>query len=62
MGLRVVSYAGVESFLGGMTPILERLKGDKPAVYDSLVEFAAETAELPQFRDATDHLHYVVEK
>lgn len=62
MGLRVVSYAGVESFNGGMTPILERLKGDKPAVYDSLVEFAAETAELPQFRDATDHLHYVVEK
>ena len=61
-GLRIVSYAGVESFLSGMGPLLEPLSKREPAVYDHLVEVAAETAELPQFRDATDHLHFVVER
>ena len=62
VGLRIVSYAGVESFLSGMGPLLEPLSRCESGVYDNLVEVAAETAELPQFRDATDHLHFVVER
>ena len=62
VGLRIVSYAGVESFVGGMAPLLESLRKNEPSAYDNVVEFAAETSELSQFRDATDHVHFVVEK
>ena len=61
-GLRIVSYAGVEGFVGGMSPLLNPLRMNVPAAYENVVEFAAETSELPQFRDTTDHVHFVVEK
>ena len=61
-GLRIVSYAGVEGFVGGMAPLLESLRESEPAAFENVLKFAAETSELPQFRDATDHVHFVVEK
>ena len=33
-----------------------------PAAYSNVVEFIAETCELPQFRDGGEHLHFVVRK
>ena len=67
MGLRIVSYAGVESFLSGMGPLLEPLSRCESGVYDNLVEVRDEKTEsyqasYAQFRDATDHLHFVVER
>ena len=61
-GLRIISRAGAEGFLGGMAPLYESLRKDEPEAYENVLEFAAETSELPQFRDATDHVHFVVEK
>ncbi len=61
-GLRIVSYAGVEGFVGGMAPLLESLRESEPAAFENVLKFAAETSELPQFRDATNHVHFVVEK
>lgn len=61
-GLRVVSYAGAEGFLEGMAPLLEALRTNEPEALENVLEFAAETSELPQFRDATNHVHFVVEK
>lgn len=61
-GLRIVSYAGAEGFLEGMAPLLESLRTNEPEAYENVLEFAAETSELPQFRDATNHVHFVVEK
>lgn len=61
-GLRIVSYAGAEGFVGGMAPLLEALRENEPAAYENVEAFAAETSELPQFRDATNHVHFVVEK
>ena len=61
-GLRIVSYAGAEGFVGGMAPLLEVLRENEPAAYKNVEAFAAETSELPQFRDATNHVHFVVEK
>jgi SAM-dependent methyltransferase len=61
-GLEVVSYAGAESFAGGQGPLIEQLKRENPTAYENLVQVAAETCELPQYRDATDHLHIVVRK
>ena len=46
----------------GMAPLFEALRKDEPEAYENVLEFAAETSELPQFRDATNHVHFVVEK
>ena len=62
VGLRIVSYAGAEGFVGGMAPLLEELRENEPAANENVEAFAAETSELPQFRDATNHVHFVVEK
>jgi hypothetical protein len=55
-GLSIVSYAGAESFLGGMAAILQDLMNDNRPRYEKLLQIAASMAELPQYRDSTDHL------
>ena len=61
-GLEVVNYAGAESFAGGMGVLLEQLATDNPEAYENIVQMAAETSELEQYRDGTDHLHIVARK
>ncbi len=61
-GLRIVSYAGAQGFVGGMAPLFESLRENEPEAYENVLEFAPETSELPQFRDITDHVVFVVEK
>ncbi len=60
--LEVINYAGAESFLGGMGELIERLAVDNPEAYENIVKMAAETCELKQYRDSTDHLHIVARK
>jgi S-adenosylmethionine-dependent methyltransferase len=60
--LEVLSYAGAESFACGMGVLLEQLAIDNPEAYENIVQMAAETSELVQYRDGTDHLHIVVRK
>jgi len=60
-GFRIVTYIGAEGFAGGMTPILERLAADNPLAYEQAIQAAAHSSALPQYRDATDHLHFIVE-
>lgn len=59
-GLKIISYAGAESFASSMGEPLARMKLDHPAAYANVVQVAAELCELPQYRDGTDHLHFVV--
>jgi S-adenosylmethionine-dependent methyltransferase len=61
-GFEVLTYIGAEGFAGGMGSLVEKLAADDPNAYAKLVEIAVETAALPQFRDATDHLHIVLRK
>ena len=58
----VISYAGAESFANGMGSLLARLAAENPEAYANVVEVAAETSEMEQYRDSTDHLHIVVKK
>jgi hypothetical protein len=59
-GLEVLTYIGAEGFVGGLGRVLSALREANPSAYRSIATVAAETSELPQFRDATDHLHIVV--
>jgi S-adenosylmethionine-dependent methyltransferase len=61
-GFNMISYAGAESFANGMGILLERLATENPEAYANVVEVAAATCELEQYRDSTDHLHIVVSK
>jgi len=58
----IVTYAGVEGFAGGMKVILEKVAAEQPEAYANIVQFAVETCELKQYRDATDHLHIICRK
>lgn len=61
-GFKVVSYAGAESFVAGLNIQIENLAIYMPEAYNNYVMKAAEYCELPQYRDATEHLHIVVRK
>jgi len=61
-GFEIVSYAGAEGFLGGIESGMKKLYAEHRDIYDNLVKVAAETCEYPQYRDATEHLHIVVQK
>lgn len=61
-GFDIVSYAGAESFLAGMSSEVERLFAEDRQVYDHLVQAASEMSEAPQYRDATEHLIIVARK
>jgi|SRR5688572_16116414 len=61
-GLELVSYAGAESFAAGMGPLLEKLQAENPEAYANIIQVAAETCELEQYRDSSDHLHIVVRR
>jgi S-adenosylmethionine-dependent methyltransferase len=61
-GFEVISYAGAESFAGGMALQLENLEKEMRQTYENIIKAAAETCELKQFRDNTDHLQIVVRK
>lgn len=61
-GFEIISYAGAESFASGMALQLEKIEKESPQTYENIIKIAAETAELQQFRDNTDHLQIVVRK
>src|SRR5262249_7730735 len=59
-GFSVVAYGGMEGFAAGMANTINRLALETPAAYTEVVKAAIESVELPQYRDATDHLHWIV--
>lgn len=61
-GFEVVTYAGAESFASGMAGALGRMQEERRVAYDTVVQAAATMCELPQYRDACDHLLIVVRR
>lgn len=61
-GLKLISYAGAESFISGLNIQMKNLYNDMPEIYDNYIKTAPEYCELPQYRDATEHLTFIVEK
>jgi len=61
-GFEIISYAGAESFLSGISTEVKRLHSEQPGIYSNLLNAAIETCEKPQYRDATEHLHIVARR
>lgn len=58
----IVSYAGAEGFLSGTRQSLKVLADTMPEAYENYVAKASEFCEAPQYRDATEHLVFVLRK
>lgn len=61
-GFEVVSRAGAEAFAAGALEPTVRLSEENPEAYETVLELIARTCEMPAFRDATEHLHFVLQK
>ena len=61
-GFEIVTYAGAEAFAAGMSDELSQMAGNDPVAYENVLRLTEETCELPQYRDATEHLHVVVRR
>ena len=62
-GAVVTTGAAVVGAAGAVVGVLlEQLAMDHPEAYENIVQMAAETSELEQYRDGTDHLHIVARK
>jgi S-adenosylmethionine-dependent methyltransferase len=61
-GFELISYAGAEGFTGGMHVLIKKLYTEDPEAYANVLEVAVETCELSQYRDSTDHVHFVIRK
>ena len=62
VGFKVISYAGCESFAGGMSKLINEIKEKHPQSYNKILKLVVKTCEYKQFRDTTEHLHLVAEK
>lgn len=60
--LKVISYAGAESFLSGQGVYMTKHYLGNRKIYLNLLKVATEKCEEPQFRDSTEHLVIVAKK
>lgn len=58
----IVSYAGAEGFLSGTEASLKNVYNTHPVSYENYVKKAVESCEAPQYRDATEHVVFVIRK
>lgn len=59
-GFKIISYAGCESFAGGMVKLINEINENYPKSYKNILDLVVETCECEQFRDTAEHLHIVV--
>lgn len=60
-GFNIITYFGAESFVAGLINEVVRIAQVKTD-YDNLIELAKTTCQLEQYRDATEHIHFIVSK
>ena len=61
-GLKLISYAGAESFLSAQGPSMEKYYIENRNIYLNLLKVATEKCEHPKFRDSAEHLLMVCKK
>ncbi|XMB67908.1 class I SAM-dependent methyltransferase [Mycoplasmatota bacterium zrk1] len=55
-GLKIITYAGAESFLSGLHYQMNDLKESNPDIYNKYIELASKNCELEHYRETTEHL------
>lgn len=61
-GVSIVTYAGAEGYASGCLEQLTRMSEEDPAAYMNIIDSAADLCEQPQWRDSTEHIHFVVRR
>ena len=62
VGFKIVSYAGAEGFLSGMSTDIKKLANSNKEIYENFINAAVQTCELKQYRDSTEHINIIVRK
>jgi len=59
-GLKILSYAGAESFLSGLHLELKRLYDEEDqTIYNNYIRIASENCEMEHYKDTTEHTLFV---
>lgn len=61
-GFNILSYAGAEGFVGGMSETIQCIYDNNPQVYNNVLDILPETCEMHPFRDTSEHLLFIVKK
>lgn len=58
-GFNIISYFGAESFVAGLINEVAKISLEEED-YKNLIELAKVTCEMEQYREATEHIHFIV--
>lgn len=60
--LNIVTYFGSESFASGIHHEVRRMGNEESNCYKNLIELCKKTCEMKEYRDSTEHTHFIVKK
>lgn len=60
--LNIMTYFGAESFASGIHHDVTRMYEYEKEAYQNLIEMCIKTCEMKQYRDSTEHTHFIVSK
>lgn len=61
-GFKIANYYGSESFVAGMNGKINEIKDTSPDIYEKIKEMAIKLCDHEQYRDITEHIHFIVKK
>ncbi|WP_158540681.1 methyltransferase domain-containing protein [Romboutsia weinsteinii] len=59
-GLEIISYFGAESFSVGIHSEIKRIADEDIKCYENILELCKQTCEMKEYRDSTEHIHFIV--
>ncbi|MBC6003230.1 class I SAM-dependent methyltransferase [Paeniclostridium sp. NSJ-45] len=62
VGLNIVTYFGAESFASGIHYDITRMSEYEKKAYENLIQICINTCEMKEYKDATEHTHFIVSK
>ena len=59
-GFEIVTYFGAEGFASGIHTDIIKMSNEENECYKNLVRLCKETCEMKEYRDSTEHTHFIV--
>lgn len=59
-GLEIITYFGAEGFASGIHSDVIKMHNEDKKCYNNLVDLCKHTCELDEYRNSTEHIHFIV--
>ncbi|MGL5440473.1 MAG: class I SAM-dependent methyltransferase [Filifactoraceae bacterium] len=56
----IITYFGAESFASGIHYDVTKMAVEEPECYKNLIELCKQTCEREEYRDSTEHIHFII--